>query len=625
MLRQNLVQGCVKTWSKYVAQQNWTKFWRKKKCFFFFFFARFSWKISFSLQKEEDFWKTKKKTTEKNWTKFWLKRRPVLDQVLTLQHIYIHVSLYMSLYCSLSFSYALLLLLSFTLSTSLFLSFSLSLLLSFSPPLFSLCLLLSFTFSLFPSFSLSLLICFSPSLFLAFSPSRFLSFSLSLLLSFFPSLFPSLILSSLFSFSLSFFLSLFLSFFFSLSLSRSPSLSLYLSFSLSLFLFVSLSLCLSFSLSLFLFVSLSLCLSFSLSLFLFVSLSLCLSFSPSLCLLHFVSFSFFPSLSISLPLSLVISTSQFSLSHLLSASSSSISFWGFLTISLSFRILKESLFLSSVCLSLSILLSESSSLSFILHLSFESIFLCLSFSPSLCLTSLCLSFSFSFRFQQILQSVKCFYLCMTMLRPFILSFVFPPFLLVHASSAGRRMESWCHSLWAYYWPSAIPCKWGRSCHPSWAISTTSRQQHETCFTPPFARHHQRLLLLAYWGCVLFVRLCFRSPQEILLTSLGKNMSRFVFLLRLVSALQCFLQMKLKWFFGFTHSKSPFENPRGQGHPSQTSYQSSLAPDKPRLFGWHVGAYAKGLRNIAFFRDCSSPQNVQSTGCSRGSPRAIHTS
>ena len=25
-LSQNLVQGCVKTWSKYVAQQNWTKF-----------------------------------------------------------------------------------------------------------------------------------------------------------------------------------------------------------------------------------------------------------------------------------------------------------------------------------------------------------------------------------------------------------------------------------------------------------------------------------------------------------------------------------------------------------------------------------------------------------------------
>ena len=26
MLSRNLVQGCVKTWSKYVAQQNWTKF-----------------------------------------------------------------------------------------------------------------------------------------------------------------------------------------------------------------------------------------------------------------------------------------------------------------------------------------------------------------------------------------------------------------------------------------------------------------------------------------------------------------------------------------------------------------------------------------------------------------------
>ena len=83
LLSQNLVQGCVKTWSKYVAQQNWTKFWRKKSVFFLFFFGSFFFKISFSLQKEEDFWKQKKKKKRKIgpsfdskkgyfWTKFWL-------------------------------------------------------------------------------------------------------------------------------------------------------------------------------------------------------------------------------------------------------------------------------------------------------------------------------------------------------------------------------------------------------------------------------------------------------------------------------------------------------------------------------------------------------------------------
>ena len=91
LLSQNLVQGCVKTWSKYVAQQNWTKFWRKKRVFFLFFFGSFFLKISFSLQKEEDFWKTKKEKKEKHWTKFWLKKRLFLDQVLTLQHIHIYI------------------------------------------------------------------------------------------------------------------------------------------------------------------------------------------------------------------------------------------------------------------------------------------------------------------------------------------------------------------------------------------------------------------------------------------------------------------------------------------------------------------------------------------------------
>ena len=33
-LSQNLVQGWVKTWSKCVAQHNWTKFWLKEMCVF---------------------------------------------------------------------------------------------------------------------------------------------------------------------------------------------------------------------------------------------------------------------------------------------------------------------------------------------------------------------------------------------------------------------------------------------------------------------------------------------------------------------------------------------------------------------------------------------------------------
>ena len=82
-LSQNLVQGCVKTWSKYVAQHNWTKFWLKKSNVCLFFLQIF-WRISFSLQKEEYFWKkTKEGKTEENldqvwlkngyfWTKFWL-------------------------------------------------------------------------------------------------------------------------------------------------------------------------------------------------------------------------------------------------------------------------------------------------------------------------------------------------------------------------------------------------------------------------------------------------------------------------------------------------------------------------------------------------------------------------
>ena len=38
MLSQNVVQGCVKMWSKYAAQHNWTTFWLKKWCFLFLCF-----------------------------------------------------------------------------------------------------------------------------------------------------------------------------------------------------------------------------------------------------------------------------------------------------------------------------------------------------------------------------------------------------------------------------------------------------------------------------------------------------------------------------------------------------------------------------------------------------------
>ena len=74
MLSQNLVQGWVKTWSKYVAQHNCTKFWLKKWCFFCLLFARFSLKYHSPCRKKKIFDKQKKEKTEKSWTKFWLKK-----------------------------------------------------------------------------------------------------------------------------------------------------------------------------------------------------------------------------------------------------------------------------------------------------------------------------------------------------------------------------------------------------------------------------------------------------------------------------------------------------------------------------------------------------------------------
>ena len=96
MLCQNLVQGCVKTWSKYVAQQNWTKFWRKTT----FFFPLFVWLVFLKnlilpAERRGFLKKTKKGKTEKTWTKFWLKKRLFLDQVLTLQHICWYIYIYM--------------------------------------------------------------------------------------------------------------------------------------------------------------------------------------------------------------------------------------------------------------------------------------------------------------------------------------------------------------------------------------------------------------------------------------------------------------------------------------------------------------------------------------------------
>ena len=69
----------------------WPGYW---PYFFHTFFVKFVFfsKISFSLQKEEDFWKTKnnnKNNTIKNrWPGYWL----MLARLLTLQHIYIYMA-----------------------------------------------------------------------------------------------------------------------------------------------------------------------------------------------------------------------------------------------------------------------------------------------------------------------------------------------------------------------------------------------------------------------------------------------------------------------------------------------------------------------------------------------------
>ena len=163
MLRQNLVQGCVKTWSKYVAQQNWTKFWRKKRFFFFslFFLLVFLKKTHFSCRKKRIFEKQKKKKQRKLgpsfdskkgdfWTKFWRYNMHIYIYIyLSLScFFFLFLSLSLSLYLSLSLS------LSRSLSLSLFLSLSISFFLSF---------FLSFSLSLSLSLSLCLCLCQIPS------------------------------------------------------------------------------------------------------------------------------------------------------------------------------------------------------------------------------------------------------------------------------------------------------------------------------------------------------------------------------------------------------------------------------------------------------------------------------
>ena len=73
-------------WPKFCPER-WPSYW---PYFFHSFFVKacfFFSKISFSLQKEEYFWKTKKqqKTIKKRWPSYWL----MVAKLLTLQHIYI--------------------------------------------------------------------------------------------------------------------------------------------------------------------------------------------------------------------------------------------------------------------------------------------------------------------------------------------------------------------------------------------------------------------------------------------------------------------------------------------------------------------------------------------------------
>ena len=78
------------TWSKYVAQHNWTKFWLKNGNFCLLFILRFCLKNLILPAGRKIFLINKKLTC----TKFWLKKRLFSDQIMTLQHIYIYIYLY---------------------------------------------------------------------------------------------------------------------------------------------------------------------------------------------------------------------------------------------------------------------------------------------------------------------------------------------------------------------------------------------------------------------------------------------------------------------------------------------------------------------------------------------------
>ena len=78
------VQGWFEILSNYVAQHNWTDFQLKMLCFVCYFLSFM--KIAFSLQKEEDCWKIKRK--KEILDRFQLKKGQFLDRCSTLQHIY---------------------------------------------------------------------------------------------------------------------------------------------------------------------------------------------------------------------------------------------------------------------------------------------------------------------------------------------------------------------------------------------------------------------------------------------------------------------------------------------------------------------------------------------------------
>ena len=79
MCLKKLVDGYAESWSKHVAQHNWISFEHNILVVFSDVFAMFL-QISFSLQKE---------TKMKNLDPLLTQRGLILDQFLTLQHIYI--------------------------------------------------------------------------------------------------------------------------------------------------------------------------------------------------------------------------------------------------------------------------------------------------------------------------------------------------------------------------------------------------------------------------------------------------------------------------------------------------------------------------------------------------------